>query len=204
MTSSATLRPYRHGDREALFDICVRTGHNGGDSRSMYPDTELLPSIFAAPYAVLEPDLAFVVEDGGRAVGYIVGTADTPSFVSRFRAEWLPGLSTRYPEPIQAPSTPTELMVHLMYRPERMLLPELATYPAHLHIDLLPSHQRVGHGRMLMETFLAALHCHGVTAVHLGMVSSNTSARRFYDRLGFHEIPVRDPGPLTYLGRGTS
>jgi ribosomal protein S18 acetylase RimI-like enzyme len=57
---------------------------------------------------------------------------------------------------------------------------------------------------MLMDMFLAALHCQDVTAVHLGMVSSNRSARAFYDRLGFHEIPVRDPGPLTYLGRGTS
>jgi ribosomal protein S18 acetylase RimI-like enzyme len=35
------------------------------------------------------------------------------------------------------------------------------------------------------------------------MVSSNTSARAFYDRLGFHEIPVADPGPVTYLGRTT-
>ncbi|MDI5973300.1 GNAT family N-acetyltransferase [Streptomyces sp. SL13] len=204
MTSAATLRPYRPEDREALFDICVRTGHDGGDSRGIYPDLELLPSIFAAPYAVLEPELAFVVADGGRAVGYIVGTADTPSFVSRFRTEWLPRLSTRYPAPTQAPATPTEVMVDLMHRPERLLLPELAAYPAHLHIDLLPSHQRAGFGRKLMETFLAALHLRGVTGVHLGMVSTNTAAREFYDRLGFHEIPVPDPGPLTYLGRGTS
>jgi hypothetical protein len=32
------------------------------------------------------------------------------------------------------------------------------------------------------------------------MVTANTSARAFYDGLGFHVIPVRDPGPLTYLG----
>ncbi len=30
-------------------------------------------------------------------------------------------------------------MVDLHHRPERMLLPELAAYPAHLHIDLLPT-----------------------------------------------------------------
>jgi hypothetical protein len=35
------------------------------------------------------------------------------------------------------------------------------------------------------------------------MVSANTTARAFYDRLGFHEIPVPDPDPLTYLGRTT-
>jgi hypothetical protein len=36
------------------------------------------------------------------------------------------------------------------------------------------------------------------------MLTANAGARRFYDRLGFHEIPVPDAGPLTYLGRSTS
>jgi hypothetical protein len=35
------------------------------------------------------------------------------------------------------------------------------------------------------------------------MVTTNTPARAFYDRLGFHVVPVPDPGPLTYLGRST-
>ncbi|MET9997423.1 GNAT family N-acetyltransferase [Streptomyces microflavus] len=200
------LRPYRPEDREALFDICVRTGHEGGDSRHLYPDPDLLPNIFAAPYVALEPELAFVVEDGGRAVGYILGTADTASFVSRYRTEWLPSLTGRYPAPVQPqdPPTPAGMMTGLMHDPERMVLPELDGYPAHLHIDLLPSHQRYGYRRALMETFLGALHARGVPAVHLSMVTSNTPARAFYDRVGFHEIAVPDPGPVTYLGRSTA
>ncbi|MEU3833296.1 GNAT family N-acetyltransferase [Streptomyces microflavus] len=200
------LRPYRPEDREALFDICVRTGHEGGDSRHLYPDPDLLPNIFAAPYVALEPELAFVVEDGGRAVGYILGTADTASFVARYRTEWLPRLTGRYPAPVQPqePATPAAMMTGLMHDPERMVLPELDGYPAHLHIDLLPSHQRYGYGRVLMETFLGALHARGVPAVHLSMVTGNTPARAFYDRVGFHEIAVPDPGPVTYLGRSTA
>jgi ribosomal protein S18 acetylase RimI-like enzyme len=209
MTSTAdgrpTVRPYRPEDRADLFDICVRTADNGGDSRPTYPDLELMPSIFAAPYAVLEPELAFVVDDGTRAVGYIVGTADTQDFVRRFRQEWLPTLLERYPAPVEGrePLTPTDVMVGLMHNPERMLVPELADYTAHLHIDLLPTYQRSGYGRKLMSTFLAALAARGVPRVHLGMVTANAPARAFYDRLGFHVIPVRDPGPLTYLGRST-
>ncbi|MFH9477077.1 GNAT family N-acetyltransferase [Streptomyces anulatus] len=202
MTSpSPVLRPYRPEDREALFDICVRTGHQGGDARHLYPDPDLLPNIFAAPYAVLEPELAFVVEDGGRAVGYILGTADTTSFVDRYRAEWLPSLAERYPAPVREPATPTERMTALMHAPERMILPELTDYPAHLHIDLLPSHQRSGHGRRLMDTFLAALREQGVKAAHLGMLTANTRARAFYDRVGFHEIAVPGDDDVTYLGR---
>ncbi len=35
------------------------------------------------------------------------------------------------------------------------------------------------------------------------MLTANSPARAFYDRLGFEVIDVPDPGPLTYLGRTT-
>nr|BFE85676.1 hypothetical protein GCM10020093_082770 [Planobispora longispora] len=156
-----TVRPYRPDDRAALYDICVRTAHEGGDSRHIYPDHDLMPSIFAAPYAELEPDLAFVVDDGERAVGYVLGTADTPAFVEAWRESWLPRMRERFPELSGPPATPSESMIDLMYRPERMIVPEVAGYPAHLHIDLLPEYQRKGLGRELMHAFLDALHRKG-------------------------------------------
>lgn len=204
MTESAFVRPYRPEDREALDDICVRTAHNGGDSRPVYADPTIFPVNFAAPYVHLEPELAFVLDDGrGQAVGYVLGTADTPRFVQDFRAAWLPLVADRYPEPAGPATTPDAAMIALLHDPERMLVPEVAAYPAHLHIDLLPDRQGRGHGRALMRTFLRALHERGTKAVHLCMVTANTGARAFYDRLGFHEIDVPDPGPVTYLGRST-
>ncbi|MFH8463073.1 GNAT family N-acetyltransferase [Streptomyces sp. NPDC017991] len=205
MRPQPSIRSYRPADRAAVADICVRTALDGGDSRERYPDEELMPSIFATPYCHLEPELAFVLDDGsGRAVGYVIGTADTEQFVKTFRASWIPQVAGRYPQPTAKPRTPDEEMIALLHTPERMILPDLAAYPAHLHIDLLPDWQRRGFGRGLMRTFLAALHDRGAPAVHLGMVTANVAARAFYDRLGFHEIPVPDPGPLTYLGRPTA
>ncbi|HEX6345671.1 GNAT family N-acetyltransferase [Umezawaea sp.] len=195
------IRPYRTSDRDAVADVCVRTADAGGDSRHLYPDPELVPSIFALPYAELEPALAFVADDGERAVGYVVGTADTRAFVEDYRRCWLPTLLDRYPAPTGEPTTPTGTMLRLMHTPERMIVPELTEYPAHLHIDLLPQHQRAGHGRALMTAFLAALAHAGVPAVHLGMLTANTAARAFYDRLGFHPIPVPAHADLTFLGR---
>ncbi|WP_406840300.1 GNAT family N-acetyltransferase [Streptomyces sp. AHU1] len=204
MNPLPAIRAYRPADRAAVADVCVSTADLGGDSRALYPDEELMPTLFAAPYCHLEPGLAFVLDDGsGRAVGYVVGTGDTAEFVERFRDTWIPRVAHRYPAPTTPPRTPSEEMVELLHAPERMILPELDGYPAHLHIDLLPDFQRRGHGRALMNTFLTALHDRGVPAVHLGMVTANRPARAFYDRLGFHEIPVGDPGPLTYLGRST-
>ncbi|MFD4029728.1 GNAT family N-acetyltransferase [Streptomyces sp. NPDC058637] len=204
MTKAAHVRSYRPGDRDALADICISTADNGGDSRHLYPDPGLMPALFAEPYAHLEPELTFVLDDGtGQAVGYILGTADTRRFADAFREVWLPRVTERFPAPAGPPRTHAEHMTALLYDAERMILPQLDGHPAHLHIDLLPPWQRKGYGRELMGTFLGALHTRGVPAVHLSMLTANTPARAFYDRLGFHEIEVPDPGPLTFLGRPT-
>jgi len=203
-TAAATIRPYRENDLAAVYDTCVRTAAAGGDARGLYSSDDLMPDLFAGPYVHLAPDLAFVLDDGARAVGYVVGTADTAAFVRAYREVWIPRLADRYPVPPTPPRTPDGEMLALHHRPERMLLPELAAHPAHLHIDLLATHQGAGHGRALIETFLAAAARAGAPAVHVGMVTENVRARGFYDRLGFTEIPVPDAGPVTYLGRSTT
>ncbi|MGV9452791.1 GNAT family N-acetyltransferase [Streptomyces sp. NPDC003635] len=198
------VRPYRPEDQPALEDICVRTAHQGGDSRPHYADPAVFPATFATPYVHLEPELAFVLDDGqGQAVGYVLGTADTPRFAAEFRTKWLPKVAFRHPAPKGPPRTPDETIADLLHRPERMVLPELIAYPAHLHIDLLPEWQGKGHGRSLMRTFLQALDDRGVPAVHLVMATANTRARAFYDRMGFHEIKVPGLGQSTCLGRTT-
>ncbi|MEV5607433.1 GNAT family N-acetyltransferase [Streptomyces sp. NPDC052225] len=204
MTTTPFIRPYEDSDRAALADICVKTALDGQDSSAVHPDLELMPTIFAYPYVELEPDFAFVLDDGhGAAVGYVLGAADTATFAARFRGEWIPRVSARYPAPTREARTPSEEMIGLLHDPERMVRDELAAFPAHLHIDLLPPWQGQGYGRALMDTLLDALHQKGVPAVHLCMVRANTPARAFYDRLGFEQLDVPDPGPVWYLGRPT-
>ncbi|GIF20216.1 GNAT superfamily N-acetyltransferase [Actinoplanes tereljensis] len=191
------IRPYRAADRAAVYDICVRTADAGDDARGKFSDDDLWGDLFAGPYTHLEPDLAFVVEDGGEAVGYVVGTADTATFVKRYPAEWVPLITDRYPEPPPPPRTAEQDMVSLHYWPERMLVPGLDGFPAHLHIDLLPPYQGQGLGRRLINRFTEAVPAPGV---HVAMLTANVRARAFYDRLGFEVLPVPDPGVLTYLG----
>jgi GNAT superfamily N-acetyltransferase len=185
------IRPYRKEDLEAVYDICVRTGYLGGDTRPHYADPLILPEIFAGPYVTLEPEVAFVVADeNDDAVGYIVATADTPAFVRRFREEWLPLVADRYPDFTAEPSNLDELMRKLLHWPERMLIPEMAPYPAHLHIDLLPAYQGRGFGGRLIRTLRDTLAARGVPGLHLTMVIENANAYEFYRHMGFKEVDV--------------
>lgn len=195
------VRPFRPDDVADIYDVCVRTADGGGDARGKYTSDDLMPDIFAGPYLALEPDLAFVLDDGERVVGYVLGTADTARWAREYRARWLPTVAARYPLPT-ALLTPEDELVDLLHHPEENVRPDLADHPAHLHIDVLPGHQGAGHGRALMRAFLAALHERGVPAVHLTMLTANTAARAFYDRLGFRELPVTVPD-LTVLGAPT-
>ncbi|WP_037070302.1 GNAT family N-acetyltransferase [Pseudonocardia acaciae] len=198
MTAPAalTIRPYRETDHDAIYDICVRTGDRGDDISEQLHDPRLLPDLFVGPYLALEPELAFVLAAVHRPVGYILGTADTARFVAAYRERWLP----RVARPSQAPSD--EWLVHLLNRPEWMSHPELADeYPAHLHIDLLPEARGNGYGRALIETFRAALRTAGVPGMHLTTGVSNSSAQRFYRRVGFVPLPQEPPKGAIFMGQ---
>ena len=201
------IRQYQPADRDDVAAICLRTAASGGDATGVYSDDSLMPEVFALPYVEYAPDLAFVVSDGRRVLGYVIGVADTAEFVEWWKREWGPGFAARHPSP-GAPTgrnpgfTEAEL-IEAGTDPERMRIAELDDYPAHLHIDLLPELQGQGFGRELIETLRAALAARGVPAVHLGMDAANTGARAFYDRLGFHELPSSRPSsPL--LGIATA
>jgi ribosomal protein S18 acetylase RimI-like enzyme len=180
------IRPATPADAAAIDDICVRTGAAGGDARGRFSSDDLLPDVWARPYLALEPDLCFVVDLGRGAQGYLVATADTASFVEAYRERWLPGFAERWSgdrEPADAEHVAAGL------DPDRMLIAELAGYPAHLHIDLVPEAQRQGWGRALIDHLVAELGRRGVPGVHVGVDPANVEALAFYHRLGFRPLP---------------
>ncbi len=207
-SAAMRIRRFTAADAPAVDDICVRTGDAGGDARGRHRTDSLLPDLFARPYWTLEPDFAFVLDDecpdaGSRAVGYVLGTPDTPAFVRAYRERWIPATAARLPVPDRqaagSPPTPDDELLALHHRPERMLDPGLAGFPAHLHIDLLPAHQGQGHGRALIERIAAEFTAAGASGVHVGVAPGNTAALAFYARVGF--VPLGLPGRPTVLGR---
>ena len=198
------VRPYQPADHDSVYEVCVRTGAASKDARGLYSTDDLVPDIYAGPYLMIEPDLAFVLDDGQRAVGYIIGTTDTERFVAAYTERWLPLMRERYPEPPPVPETAQDRQLANLFNPGRMIWPELAAHPAHLHINLLPDYQGGGFGRALMTEFMAALADRGVLSAHLAVYTANTAAHGFYARLGWSEVPVAEPGPWTFLAKRTS
>ncbi len=189
------IRPYHPSDIVTLYRICLLTGANGEDASTMYKDHEIVAHYYVGPYVVLEPDVCFTLTSDGVPCGYMIGTRDSIQFGERTDREWFPALRARYSLPAQEDHSPDARMIRAIHegsRPE----PELAAYPAHLHIDLLPFAQGQGWGRKLIQTFCGRLRELGVPAVHLGASKNNGRAVAFYDRVGFHRIAEDDGGIL--------
>lgn len=182
-----TIRQYHPSDLVALYRICLQTGDSGNDARQLYRDEELLGHCYVAPYAVLEPDLCFVLLDDGSPCGYILGTRDSHTFRMQTEQEWFPALRTRYALPQTDDHSRDADMIRHIYAGAHFD-PDLGAYPAHLHIDLLPIGQGQGWGRTMMQTFLTRLRALHVPGVHLGVGRHNTRAIAFYERVGFQPL----------------
>jgi ribosomal protein S18 acetylase RimI-like enzyme len=196
----ANIRRYEQRDHDAVYDVCVRTAASGGDARGTYSDDDLMPNLFAGPYLFLEPGFCWVLDDGERAAGYVLGTPDTAAFARAYRERWTPRMADRYPVPPDPPVKLEDAMVSMFYSPENMVWPGLAAYPAHLHIDLLPHVQGSGYGPRLMHTFFEAAAAAGAAGLHLVVTADNVRALGFYDHLGFERLPVAESAPVVYLG----
>jgi ribosomal protein S18 acetylase RimI-like enzyme len=194
------IRPVQSGDLDALYHIALKTGASGQDAAHLHKDPNLIGHIYAAPYAVLEPGSAFVVEDGEGVGGYIVGTADTRAFDARMEAEWWPALRSRYEDPATPPAawTADELRSYLIHHPFRTPSRVVDPYPAHLHINLLPRLQGRGFGKSLIDRWLARMRELGAPGAHLGVSTANERGLAFYRAYGFEELKAASrPGSET-------
>ena len=168
-----------------LYKICLETGDSGADATALYQHPDLLGAFYAAPYALFEPELTFVLEDEDGACGYILATANSQTFAQRMENQWLPPLRVEYPLPDPQDFSRDASMIRTIHKGYQADPQICLEYPAHLHIDLLPRAQKKGQGKLLMQTLFAALRSQGVTGVHLGVGSRNENGIAFYQHLGF-------------------
>jgi ribosomal protein S18 acetylase RimI-like enzyme len=154
----------------------------------MFDDPRILGHVFAAPYGLFEPSLAFVAEDEAGIGGYIVGALDSRAFAVRLEADWWPTLRERYPAPPSELSpdqwTPDQRAAGFIHVPLTVPAELADDYPSHLHINLVPRLQSQGLGRQLMNTLMRALRERGSVGLHFFVRPANQRAVGFYRHLG--------------------
>ncbi len=180
-------------DISAISDICFRTGYMGEslESRKIFQDRRLFALIFALYYPIYEPEHCFVAcNELNRAIGYIIGTADTVNQEKKFsrHMHWrillrLLGVTWwRYPASLRE-------FIHWIKNLEKKSPGDLhLLYPAHLHMNILPEYQGKGLGGKLITLFIDHIKDLQVSGIHLGTSNHNRTAISFYRKMGFTAI----------------
>lgn len=206
------LRAAEPGDLEALNDICARTADYGRDIRGRMSRPELVGAVYADPYVVHDVSSCFVIVSTPQVgetetiMGYVVGTQDTRRFQAWFADVYAPGRLEAFGlvgQDAEDSLTATDsVYLRGLTHPFQQRAYWLDSYPAHLHIDLLPQARRQGWGRRLVE----AWNCHardvGTVGMHLGVGEDNTAAIAFYESIGMRRLGAGDGG--LYMGMGLS
>ena len=118
-----------------------------------------------------------MLDDGGKAVGYILCAPDYSRYVKEYRKNEVKQLWE-----IEKWQSCVAYFLPLGY------LPFKSKYPAHLHIDILDEYQGQGYGSQLMDALLDKLKSMNIPGVMLIVDKDNKGAQRFYQRKGFLKI----------------
>ena len=171
-----TIRPYQPKDFDNVQHICIETGPPKAKRGENQARATLLAT-YCDYYVEREPQNCFVIADeNDEAVGYIICAENYWKYYEAFMRNY-------------APRTKGFLPYHRVECLASAWLPRfLKKYPAHLHINILPSHQRMGLGSKLMDTLTAHLREKGVPGVMLGVGADNKKGRNFYNKYGFKTL----------------
>ena len=200
------VRTFREDDHAELRALFGRAGE-GTPPASLWGHEESEAAVYLTPYMDLQPDTLFVAVRDGALVGYLTGCLDSAA---------MPSESARMDQAIR------EHRLVLRARPALFLARSLVDvavsairrqpraddftdprWPAHLHINLVPSARGIGAGGALMTRWLDRLREVGSPGCYLQTLVENTRAVQFFAHMGFEPygptpvVPgIRDHGRL--------
>ncbi len=190
----AAVRPMQPRDRQEVLAIAADTGYFGDPIRLVQEDPTLFCDLLYRYYVDLEPQHAWVAEQGGHVVGFIVGSLNSRAMRVRWLTRILPlivgnAIGGRYH---LGPSTRRRLAAEALAN-LRGEVPsvDLHTYPAHLHVNVDAGWRGQGLGRRLLEAYLGQLAAQGVRGVHLRTTNLNAAACHLYESMGFRLLSER-------------
>jgi ribosomal protein S18 acetylase RimI-like enzyme len=168
------IRPAEEKDLHDIEYICRMTA--GPQSRAREEVGRKIALTYSTYYARAERETSFVLDDNGKAVGYILCAPDFSRYIRNYRKN-----EVRKLWKLDKCQCITAYFLPLGY------LPFYRQFPAHLHIDLLDDYQGKGYGSELMNALLDKLREMKIPGVMLIVDKNNSGAQRFYQRFGFEK-----------------
>ena len=196
------VRPYTPDDRAVLHHIAAETAFFGGPVETFLDDRRLFCDAFYAYYTDLEPETSLVACVEQQIVGFIVGSVDTKHQQRQWSRKILPGMIWRALCRRYHLGRKTRGHIATLIRSSlhgAFPQADLATYPAHLHINIDRLWRGQGIGSRLIECYLDRLRALHVPGVHLHTTSHNKAACRLYVKVGFKLLDARPTRAWTKL-----
>ncbi|MBQ8227990.1 MAG: GNAT family N-acetyltransferase [Clostridia bacterium] len=168
-----SIRKYEKRDFDSVRYVCLNSDGHIEDQNLC----NFILHTFCDYYIEHEPENCFVLDDDGKAVGYIICSEDYDGYKKIFDEEYLP-LAEKCGEELYKWALVSTVLQN-KYK---------ATYPAHLHIDLLPDYHRQGWGGKLLNTLFDHLRSKGISGVMLTAGTDNINAGNFYKKQGLTHL----------------
>jgi len=182
------VRRYKPEDRAAIRRICCDTGFLGNPIETIFSDREIFADLFTNPYLDYGADWAWVAEDDGRVVGYLLGAA-SPSFsytlmYSGFQAAVK--MITRAAKGCYSGHPRSRHFIRWLLTNGYREQPKHPENAAHLHLNVEKTHRGHGLGLRLWQAFEQQLIRAGIRNCY-GAFFSRPRRRpeAVYSRLGF-------------------
>lgn len=180
------LRPFGIADLPGVYRVCAEVDGVGAGAPPSLRVPELAGHVYAGPYAVADPELAFVLVDELGVAGYLVATADAAAFELWRHEHWSPALRAQFPISAGAGEDYADRRyLEELHRPPMGPDPQTKEAPAQLHMKLTERARQRGRGRALVEALEVRLRARDVPGIHVGVAATNGPAIAFYERLGF-------------------
>ena len=160
-----TIRGYQASDRDAVRELCCRTGFLGNPVDPVYEDRELFADFLTTYYTDHEPESSFVLEVDGELKGYLLGSRKPLlNQLYSFQQNIVLFLRAllRYPRYKRCSRRFIRWMIMNGWR-------EVPASPArmpHFHINLLPEARKMSTTRALMSAYLSYLYRCGEKQVY--------------------------------------
>lgn len=169
-----TVRKYEPRDYEDVQFACL---NSEGPATDPIQTQKFVLITFCKYYIEKEPENCFVLDDDGKAVGYVICAENYDKFKPVFDAEYLTQTLEMPPHRYEWAST--AYVLQEKYKD---------IYPAHLHIDILPEYHRKGYGGLLINALFDHLRSKGIKGVMLTAGAQNFTGIGFYKKYGFELV----------------